>query len=220
MYDTIIIGGGPAGATAAIYAKRSGLNVLIITKGYGALENVKEIENYYGFERISGKELYERGIKQAQKIKIDIIQDEVTHIEKEKNFEITTVNSSYTSKTVIFATGTNRKKLDIKGIKDFEGKGISYCAVCDAFFYRNKNVAVLGNGNYAFSEATKLLPVAKTVYMLTNGKSPVENRSISLEINKKPIKEIKGSDKLEEIEFEDNSTMKLDRRICCFRNCI
>lgn len=210
MYDTIIIGSGPAGITSAIYAKRSGLNVLIIYKGLGTLKNAKKIENYYGFQEISGDKLHEIGINQATRLGINLIQDEVTQIQKENIFEVTTANSKYTSKTVILATGTNREKTDIKGIEQFEGKGISYCAICDAFFYKNKNVAVLGNGNYAFSEATELLPVAKSVCMLTNGKKAVENRSINIPIYEKTIKEVRGKERLEEVRFNDNSIMKLN----------
>ena len=146
MYDVIIIGAGPAGTSASLYLKRANLNVLIISKGYGALEKAGKIENYYGLtETVSGKELFEIGVEQAKKLGAQIVEDEVTNLILEDSyFTIDTVNRrKYQAKRVILATGTNRKSTDIKGIQEYEGKGISYCAVCDAFFYKNKDVAVL-----------------------------------------------------------------------------
>ena len=112
----------------------------------------------------------------------------------------------------MIATGANRNRPNIKGIKEYEGKGISYCAICDAAFYRNKDVAVLGNGEYAIGEIEELLPVAKSVTMLTDGKEYVENRSNNekLKINNKKIREFRGDNKIEEITFEDNSTEKVN----------
>ena len=121
-----------------------------------------------------------------------------------------TVNSEFYSKRVVLATGKNRIIPDIKGIKKFEGKGISYCAICDAFFFKNKNVAVLGSGNYAVNEAKQIMNVTKSVKILTNGEKLVENRDISLESNEKRIKEVRGINKLEEVEFYDNTKMKID----------
>ena len=211
MYDVIIIGSGPAGISAGIYLKRAKKNVLIISKGKGALEKAERIDNYYGFESISGKDLYNIGIKQARNLNIPIENEEVTNISFEKDFVVTTVNRLYEAKYVIIATGTNRKIPNIKGIKEFEGKGVSYCAICDAFFYRNKNVAVIGNGNYAIHEASHLKPVAKSVTILTNGKEMVENRSTAdFEIDETPIREFRGTNVIEEVEFDNNNTKKID----------
>ena len=211
MYDVIIIGSGPAGISAGIYLKRAKKNVLIISKGNSALEKAEKIDNYYGVLNVSGKELYELGLKQAKALDIHIEDDEVTNISFENNFIVTTVNRQFESKYVIIATGTNRKTPNIKGIKEFEGKGVSYCAICDAFFYRNKDVAVIGNGNYAIHEANHLKPVAKSVTILTNGKEIVENRSMQeFEIEETPIREFRGSNVIEEIEFDNNNTKKID----------
>ena len=211
MYDVIIIGSGPAGISAGIYLKRAKKNVLIISKGNSALEKAEKIDNYYGVLNVSGKELYELGIEQAKALDIHIEDDEVTNISFENNFIVTTVNRQFESKYVIIATGTNRKTPNIKGIKEFEGKGVSYCAICDAFFYRNKDVAVLGNGNYAIHEASHLKPIAKSVTILTNGKEIVENRSVQeFEIDDTPIREFRGSNVIEEIEFDNNNTKKID----------
>lgn len=223
MYDVVIIGSGPAGISASLYAKRRKLSVLIIAKDRGALGKTEKIENYYGFAHgITGKELYENGIKQAENLGIEIVQEEVVALTKEEKtiiqpkqdlqleseedfFEIETVNSKYQAKTVILATGTNRTIPNIKGIQEFEGKGISYCAICDAFFYRGKDVVVIGNGNYALHEVETLMSVVNSVTILTNGEQMIENRSIKVEIQEKKIREFRGDAKLQEIEFEDNT---------------
>ena len=211
MYDVIVIGSGPAGITAAIYAKRRNLSILVISKGNGALQKAEKIDNYYGFENgISGKELYVNGIKQAKNLGIDFIEDEIINIEYINQFTIETVNSKYEAKAVILATGVSRNVPNIKGIKEFEGKGVSYCAVCDSFFYKGKDVAVLGDGNYAIHEFETLKPIASSVTILTNGNAMVENRDSSIEVNNKKIREFRGNTKLEEVEFEDNTIQYLN----------
>ena len=211
MYDVIVIGSGPAGITAAIYAKRRNLSILVISKGISALQKAEKIDNYYGFENgISGKELYENGIKQAKNLGIDFIEDEIINIEYINQFTVETVNSKYEAKAVILATGVSRNVPNIKGIKEFEGKGVSYCAVCDSFFYKGKDVAVLGDGNYAIHEFETLKPVASSVTILTNGNNMVENRDSSIEVNSKKIREFRGDTKLEEVEFEDNTIQNLN----------
>lgn len=211
MYDVIVIGSGPAGITAAIYAKRRNLSILVISKGISALQKAEKIDNYYGFESgISGKELYENGVKQAKNLGIDFIEDEVINIEYINQFTIETVNSKYEAKAVILATGVSRNVPNIKGIKEFEGKGVSYCAVCDSFFYKGKDVAVLGDGNYAIHEFETLKPIASSVTILTNGNAMVENRDSSIEVNNKKIREFRGNTKLEEVEFEDNTIQNLN----------
>lgn len=211
MYDVIVIGSGPAGITAAIYAKRRNLSILVISKGNGALQKAEKIDNYYGFENgISGKELYENGIKQAKNLGIDFIEDEIINIEYINQFTVETVNSKYEAKAVILATGVSRNVPNIKGIKEFEGKGVSYCAVCDSFFYKGKDVAVLGDGNYAIHEFETLKPIASSVTILTNGNTMVENRDSSIEVNSKKIREFRGDTKLEKVEFEDNTIQNLN----------
>lgn len=211
MYDVIVIGSGPAGITAAIYSKRRNLSILVISKGNGTLQKAEKIDNYYGFENgISGKELYVNGIKQAKNLGIDFIEDEVINIEYINQFTIETVNSKYEAKVVILATGVSRNVPNIKGIKEFEGKGVSYCAVCDSFFYKGKDVAVLGDGNYAIHEFETLKPIASSVTILTNGNTMVENRDSSIEVNSKKIREFRGDTKLEKVEFEDNTIQNLN----------
>ncbi len=216
-FDCIIIGSGPAGITSSIYIKRAGFKVLIISKNESSLTRTEKIENYYGFEEpINGKKLNDDGIKQAKRLGVEFLEKEVVSIKYEQDgFEVITANQSpskrYIAKNIVIATGVNRQTPKIKGTKEYEGKGISYCAVCDAAFYRNKDVAVLGNGEYAIGEIEELLPVAKSVTMLTNGKDYIENRKINnkLKINQKRIREFRGTEKIEEVEFEDNSTQKI-----------
>ena len=211
MYDVIIIGSGPAGISAALYLKRAKKNVLILSQGKSALEKAEKIENYYGIISISGKELYKIGIKQAERLQIPIEQDEVTNISYENHFIVTTVNREYEASYVILATGTNRIAPNIKGIREFEGKGVSYCAICDAFFYRGKDVAVIGNGNYALHEAKQLKPVVKSVTILTDGKEMVQNRDASdFAIDEEPIREFRGNSVIEEVEFVNNKKKKID----------
>lgn len=147
MYDIIIIGAGPAGISASLYAKRANLNVLVLHNDEASLKSAEKIENYYGFSGgISGKDLYENGIKQAQELGVEIKKFEVIQIENlGNNYNVKTENENYEAKSIILSTGNKKIKPEIKGIKEFEGRGVSYCAVCDAFFYRNKNVAVIGN---------------------------------------------------------------------------
>lgn len=211
IYDVIIVGSGPAGISASLYTKRANLETLIISKGMGTLEKVGNIENYYGLnENTNGSKLQEIGQRQAEKIGVEIKKEEVMQIEYNTNFIVKTLNNIYEAKTVIIATGSSRKTLNIKGIKEFEGKGISYCATCDAFFFRNKDVGILGNKEYALHEAQALLPIANTVTMFTNGEKPIEKRLEGLKIEEKKIREFRGIEKIEEIEFEDNTKQTID----------
>ena len=209
MYDVIIIGAGPAGISASLYTKRANMNVLVLYSGESNLEKATEIENYYGFEKgISGKDLYQNGIEQAKNLGVDVKEEEVIHIEKTDNFEVTTSKEKYVGKTVIIATGNKKLKPNIKGIEEFDGMGISYCAICDGFFYRGKNVVVIGNGKYAVNEANDLRNIAGNVKILTNGLEM--NATSDYEVINKKIKQILGDSKVRQIEFEDGSTIDID----------
>lgn len=216
MYDCIIIGSGPAGVSASLYIARAGLKVLIISKNQGALNKAEKIENYYGLQNgITGKELKDIGIKQAQNLGVDFLEKEVVSLKYEKNmYEVIIANpgikDKYLAKNVILATGINRNKPKIIGLEKFEGRGISYCAICDANFFRNKNVGVLGNGDYAISEIEELLPIVRSVTLFTNGIEPVEYRKNEIEINKKEIRSFNGENVIEEIEFKDKTSKKID----------
>ncbi len=209
MYDVIIIGAGPAGISASLYVKRANLNVLVIYHGESNLEKATKIDNYYGFRNgISGEELYNNGIKQAKELGVDVKELEVIGIENlGETFNVKTEKENYESKSVIIATGNRKVKPKIKGIEEFDGRGISYCAICDAFFYRNKNIAVIGNGKFAVNEATELSHVASKVTILTNG---LEKLDCDFEVDTNKIREIKGEEKVSEIEFENGSTLAVD----------
>lgn len=212
IYDVIVVGSGPAGISTSLYTKRANLETLIISKGIGTLEKVNKIENYYGLEEnITGEKLQNIGENQAKSLGIEIKNEEVMQIDYDNaNFIVKTLNHEYISKTVILSTGSNRKTLNIKGIKEFEGKGVSYCATCDAFFFKGKDVAVLGSKEYALHEAETLLSVANSVTMLTNGEKILEKRLENLKVEEKKVRELRGIEKIEEIEFEDNTKKKID----------
>jgi len=212
MYDVIIIGAGPAGISASLYIKRGNLNPLVIYNDKSSLEKTEKIDNYYGFENgIDGKKLYEDGIKQAKNLDIDIRNEEVIKIEfAEEGYSVTTSKNKYNAKVIILATGNKKNTPNIKGIKEFEGKGISYCAICDGFFYKDKNVAVIGSGNYAISETNDLINISKEITILTNGNKAPEIRAENVKVNEKEIREVRGNTRVEEIEFADNTKLKTD----------
>lgn len=209
MYDSIIIGTGPAGITASIYAKRSNLNVLVIGKSSSALEKVKKIDNYYGMHHISGNDLYQKGIEQAKDLEIDIVNDEVLNIKLEYRdspfFKLDSINNTYETKTVILATGMVRNLPQIANIKLYQDKNISFCAICDGFFYRNKSVCVLGYNDYAIEEAEELLKVTSNVTILTNGVKPSFTKETKVAINSEKIIAFKGDEFLDEVELENSS---------------
>lgn len=209
MYDVTIIGAGPAGISASLYAKRANLNVLVLYSGESNLEKSSKIDNYYGFkEGISGESLYKNGISQSENLGVDIKQLEVVGIENiGKTYSVKTETENFETKTVIIATGNRKVKPKIKGIEEFEGRGISYCTICDAFFYRNKNVAVIGNGKFAVNEATELSHVADKVTILTNG---LEKPECEFEVNTNKISKIIGETKVTEVELEDGSKIQID----------
>lgn len=204
MSNVIIIGNGPAGISTALYTTRAGINTKIIAKDYGALGKASEIENYYGFsEPISGKDLISEGIEGARRLGAEILSDEVLGITYGDKLIVITKSGEYEADTVVLATGTSRAAPKIKGLKEFEGHGVSYCAVCDAFFYRGKDVAVLGNGNYALHEALELLPTSNSVTILTNGKEPDFEVPENIKVNTNIIDSINGIDIVEEVHFQN-----------------
>ena len=212
IYDVIIIGAGPACISAGLYTQRANKKTLIIYNEKSSLEKASKIENYYGFPNgISGKELYQNGIMQAKNLGIELKKEEVIKIEKIKEtFEVSTSNRKYISRNVILATGNKKNTPDIKGIKELEGKGISYCAICDGFFYRGKDVAVLGSGDYAISEVNDLLNVANKITILTNKKKVPDFRAENVKVETRGVIAVKGENQLESIELEDGTKLEVD----------
>ena len=170
MGKIVIVGSGPAGCSAALYAARAGQEVVVISMGMGALSKAELIQNYYGFEEgITGAELYRQGVAGAKAVGAEFITAEVVGLDYTGSLVVQTTEGDYPADAVILATGTGRIAPKIAGLAEHEGRGVSYCATCDAFFYRGKTAAVLGSGEYALHEVQALLPVVKSVSLLTNG---------------------------------------------------
>ena len=165
-YDVGIIGSGPAGLSAAIYAKRANLSAVVIEKEYEGTGQIAEsgrVDNYLGMPGISGYDLGETFREHAVKFEVEFLEQEVTRIQKEESgqFQMTFSDSSVIeSKTVIYAAGASPRRADIPGEKEYVGKGVSYCAICDGSFYRGKKVAVLGGGDTALDDAAYLAGLA------------------------------------------------------------
>lgn len=171
MHDIIIIGAGPAGLTAAVYARRAGKSVLIIEKATfgGQITFSPKVENIPGFVSVSGNEFAEKMVEQALNLGADIEMAEVTGIEDKGNVkEVITDSGRFESKAVIIATGAKHRTLGVPNEEKFIGNGISFCAVCDGAFYKDKTVAVIGGGNSALQEALLLAEGCRKVIMVQN----------------------------------------------------
>lgn len=212
MPELVIIGGGPAGLSAAIYAVRAGLAAHVLYKDDGALGKTDKIENYFGFpDVISGAELLSRGRAQAERLGAQLHRTEVTGIEyADTGFTVKTTDGERHADAVLIATGSPRAVPDITGIREFEGRGVSYCAVCDAFFYRGKAAAVLGQGEYALEEARVLLAVAESVTLLTNGQDAPAPLPAGLSVDTRRISSIEGGETVERVVFADGEALALD----------
>lgn len=209
MTDILIIGSGPAGISAALYAARAGMDTLVVSSGQSALFKAHMIENYYGGS-IPGDELYEKGIAQAKELGIEIKEDQVVGLGFDGDFIVTGEKSQYKAKAVIIATGSARKAPPLPGLSEFEGRGVSYCAVCDGFFHRGKNVAVLGSGTYALHEAMELSPIVESVTILTDGQVPefsLPDSVTNISVDTGKIKELTGEELLSSVVFEDDKTL-------------
>ena len=156
IYDLIIVGAGPAGMTASIYASRANMSVLMLERKYpgGQMQSTEEIENYTGYEHITGPELSEKMFEHSKKFGTEFAFGNITKIEVKEDLKYVTAGSTvYIAKTVIVATGSEHRNLNVPGEEEFSGKGVSYCAVCDGAFFRNKEVVVVGGGDSAVEEA-------------------------------------------------------------------
>lgn len=213
QYDVAVIGSGPAGVSASIYAKRGGLNVVMLSDFTGALTRAEKIENYYGFpNEISGKELFLNGIHQAEKLGVDVIKCQVTSVmqEGELSFTLKHTIGQTRAKCVVIACGSPSVRPKITGLDLFEGRGVSYCAVCDGFFFREKSVCVLGTGEYASEEVEYLLGLTSRVTVLTDGINRYSKMPSAAAINTLKISEIQGKSRVERVVFEDGSFLPTD----------
>ena len=221
-YDLIIIGAGPAGLTAAVYAARYKINFLIIGKMSGGLMGeAYEICNFPSYNRVNGVELMKKMINHVNDLGVEIKSEEVLDIKKKgKEFEIKTNKEIYPAKKIIIATGSERRKLGINREKELTGKGISYCATCDAPFYKDKVVGVAGGSDAALTAALLLSKFTKKVYIIYRKNKFFRGDNIWIEEvkrNKKieslfnsTITRLIGKDKLEEIEINGEKKLKLD----------
>jgi thioredoxin-disulfide reductase len=221
MYDLIIIGGGPAAITAGIYAARQRLNTLLISREMGGqlLKKAGMIENYPGFEEISGLDLIQKFEKHLRKFPVDIEIDEIIRLEKQNNkFSVLTkTKKEFQSKTVIIASGADPRPLEIPGEKEYLGKGLSYCVTCDGFLFKDKNVAVIGGGNSALEAAIYLSKIAKKVYILEASpevRADKENQELVKKTRNVEIltsvllKKIQGEKFVKSLIYEDRKTGK------------
>lgn len=212
MKEIIIVGSGPAGISASLYTARAGINTTIISKSYGALEKAELIENYYGIGApISGKELHDRGIESAKALGVKFISDEIVGLSFFDRYTVLGTNGEYSADAVILATGSERRAPKIKGLAEFESRGVSFCAICDAFACRGKNAVVIGSGEYALHEANVLARTSSSVTVLTNG-SPLSMPKESFEnagfkVIETPISEICGDARVNKVIFENGTSI-------------
>jgi thioredoxin reductase (NADPH) len=222
QYDIIIVGAGPGGLTAGIYAGRQGTKNLIIDRDLagGIGREVPEMENYPGFENISGLELIEK--MKAQAIKncdLHEMEDvvEITKTEDEYRFTVKTSKDTYQTKTVILATGSSHRHLNAKGEEEFKGKGVSYCATCDGFFFAGRDIIMVGGGNSALQEALYLKNLGANVTLVHRRdefraqkhlQDMIEKEEIPTILNA-TVEEIKGEMLVESVILKDTKTDEL-----------
>ncbi len=232
MYDIIIVGAGPAGLTASVYARRADKTVLIIEKETfgGQITHSPKVENYPGFIEMSGNELGEKLIEQALHQGAEIELDTVLSVSKEEGtFTVKGENGEYQAKSVILATGSHHRKLGLDREDDFTGEGISYCAVCDGAFYKGQEVAVIGGGNSALQEALLLAKTSTKVTLVQNldfltGEKKlceaVENTDNIEIILGHTVKSIEGEDTFEGIIVESSKGETTHLKVAAVFVCI
>lgn len=219
MGNILIIGSGPAGISAALYAKRGGADVTVFTKGAGALAKAERIENYYGLPGpVSGAELERNGIAGAERLGVQFVRGEVVDLGMDdtwSHFVVATADASYTGDSVILAAGASRVVPSLPGLAELEGHGVSYCAVCDAAFYKNKVTGVLGNGAYALHEAEVLRPHAAKVILLTDGRGMTVSVPPEFAVRTDKLAELKsttenGRTRIRGVRLENGEELVLD----------
>ena len=206
-YDVIAVGLGPAATSAAIYAAMGGYRTLLIGEKSGSLYRAEKIANYYAGGEIGGKELFERGLRQATDVGAEIAYGQVVEITfGEKGFHLKTPEEEYEAKVVLLATGVARNRPRLAGVDEFDGKGVSWCAVCDGFFYRKKKVGVYGAGEYAVSEAKYLSGIGCDVTLFTDGRPAPEYAGT---VNTEKLSALYGVERLEGIVLANGEKIAL-----------
>jgi thioredoxin reductase (NADPH) len=218
-YDTIIIGAGPAAMSAAVFTARAKLKTLVIgIPEKSQLHYAQSIGNYIGMDDMPGPELLEKGIEQIKKYGAQVIEKEVVHVLKRAEFTVKTAdNKTFTSKTVIIASGMAVKLPGIKNDQALLGKGVHTCVACDGYPYKGKKVAVIGNGNHAAEEAIELLAITKDITIISNGREFDISKELMAECEKGKVKftkdkvaEFTGAKWLEALLMKDGSEQKFD----------
>lgn len=209
MFDVCIIGKGPAGLSAGIYAVRAGAKTLVIGRSDGALSLAKRIDNYFGIASISGRDLLDAGEAQYTALGGEVIEAEVTAVEMAPNgFVLHTADNSFEARTIVIATGKGRKASGLQGEDVFLGRGVSHCAVCDGFFFKKKRVGVLGSGAYAASEAQQLLAFTSDVTVFTDGKQPQVEMPCEVQTTK--LAAVEGEARVSCVRAADGTAFVLD----------
>ncbi|MFS9320639.1 thioredoxin-disulfide reductase [Streptococcus infantis] len=218
MYDTIIIGAGPAGMTAALYAARSNLKVALIEGGLpgGQMNNTSDIENYPGYANISGPELAEKMFEPLENLGVEHLYGFVENVEDHGELKkVVTDDQVYETRTVIVATGSKHRLLDVPGEEELNSRGVSYCAVCDGAFFRDQDLLVVGGGDSAVEEAIFLTRFAKSVTIIhrrdeLRAQKVLQDRAFANEkinfIWDSVVKEIKGENRVESVAIENVKT--------------
>lgn len=206
MYDIVIIGAGPAGLTAAVYAKRAEKSVLVVEKETfgGQITHSPKVENYPGTLRMSGNEFGEKLVEQALSLGAEIELDEITAIETDgKTKKAIGKNGVYEAKSIIIASGSKHRTLGVQNEERFVGAGVSYCAVCDGAFYKDKNIAVIGGGNTALQEAVMLSELCKKVTLVQNLSFFTGEKRLLEKLEKRPNVEFITTSVVSALEGED-----------------
>ena len=213
-FDAIVVGHGPAGCSAALYLCRAGLSVAVVGRDHGSLANAEKIENYYGLDHpMRGKDLVRAGRRQCSALGADVRKDEVLALnwQDDGSYKVTLAGGdTLTARAALLATGRAKRAPDIAGLSDFEGRGVSYCAVCDAFLYRERNVAVLGCGPYAQHEMQALLPLAGQTTLITHGGEPEFEVPEQVAMQNAKLISLGGNSKLEHAQLDNGETLALD----------
>lgn len=230
MYDSIIIGSGPAGLSAAVYAKRANISVAVVEKEYegtGQIAESENVNNYLGLPNSNGYELGEKFREHALSLGVPFLEKEVVAIvpngataSKDRVYEITFEDDTKEyAKTVIYAAGAYPRKANIPGEAEYAGKGVSYCAICDGAFYKNKTVAVLGGGDTALDDARYLADICEKVYLVhrreqfRGARSTVEllKKRENVEfVLKEQVTEIYGEKKIAGIRLQSGKTLEVN----------
>ena len=211
MAKIVIVGSGPAGVSAALYAARAGMDTTVISMGPGALQKAEQIQNYYGLEKpLSGMELYRRGIDGAKAVGAKFVTAEVVGLDYAETLVVQTTGGEYPADAVILAAGTSRLTPRIEGLKEHEGHGVSYCATCDAFFYKDKTAAVLGSGEYALHEVQALLPLAGKVILCTNGEKPTAQFPPQVMVCREKLTAVEGEGSVRALRLENGEALAVD----------